>query len=146
MTKEAAEADEMIRRFGDYQKSLEQHMNEFHAVVVGLSNGSVSEATAYNDLEEIHSSAMTFYSKIISFEVPDRYNEDKKSLLLTASYFEHSITEFRSFLDDKKTSTMAEAQKDLEEAIKGNHIVTMAVAQQAIKDGWRPPEDKKGNH
>jgi len=136
------EAATMVKLFSDFQDGVNQHAQKLADILSAIDNGAVDIATAYNALEALQERVRLSFEHANAMEVPERYEEDKKTAVLVAVYLKDCIGSIKEYLDDKKPSTLASAQKDMASATQGNQILTAAVAQQALKDGYVPKAAK----
>lgn len=138
-----SEAVATVKTFTEFQDSFKGHMLVYFAILKQMDSGAIDAATGYNQLEKLYYMSLSLFEKAGKLEVPEKYGPEKESMVNAAVSLKCSIGEAMKYLDDKKVSTLAEAQKDLQDAMKGNELVSIGVAAKAVADGWQPPKGGK---
>lgn len=124
----------------DAAEQLNTLMNRFKFVSDGysgiiddLNSGSIDQATAYNKFDRLRGYALQVFSDSQSSKFPPDYSKDQETLTLASSYMENSIKHIMNYFDDKKTSTLANAQSEFQEAQKGFGILKAKAATTSSK-------------
>lgn len=140
-----SEAEKAFKAFDTVSKQYDTVYNQFNSVIKGLSNGSMDEVTAYNDLDTIKSNALTVFGNAGDLSVPQRYSDPKDTFQTGIAELRSSIADVQKYLDDNKTSTMANATNELQQAQEATQTASIGIAAQVIKDGYTPPTKNKNS-
>lgn len=101
----------------------------------GVNGGSIAAADAFNQFKALNTRALKVFSDSQSILVPKRYEKSKETLVMANSYLVSALNHLNDFLDNSKTSTLANAQDEIQKSQQGIEILYSTVGNQAKLDG-----------
>jgi len=125
-----------VRSFILVDKVLSKQQKQVTEVVQAIASGSVSSTKGYLLLQQLEESMTKLYGDIIVIPVPG----DDKSLSDIKDAYQYSTISIKQFakgvmayMDDNKTSTLAEAQKSFEDGSKLKQMAVISLATKAVE-------------
>lgn len=134
------DATSAVSSFKEMELAFGGHIGVYHDILQDIDNGDISAADGYNKLDRLNDSTLNLFQKAQTMKVPKKYKDDQDQLVMALSYLQNSIGSIKKYLDDHKTSTLAEAQKDVQTAIGMNEDVKEKISSEASADGYKTPD------